>query len=286
MKKILLLTALVLLITGCSVREDSAQTSEISPAVPEPEQILAPQAEAYDLQPDPVAGILTISPGDTLARIADMLEEMGKIPGFLAAAQEGDFSEFSLIAAMPGDYNRPFALEGYLFPGEYNIYQGDSADTVIRRILANTERQITEELRKEIEGSGFTIDEIIIIASLIETEAMYNPAYMYKVSSVIHNRLNIGMRLQLCETVFYLRDWVHPFIDGDINRYDEFYCTYTGISSLPAGPIGNPGLDAIRAALNPAETDYLFYLFDSDYNYHFAVTYDVHRGNVQRYLGR
>jgi len=289
MKKILLIVIIIVFITsvtGCAARgvPGSAPAPEISYDESQPQQAET-QEDLPPPEPDPI--ILEIPGGYTLSRIAMTLEEMGAFTAaqFIEAAGEGDFGEFPLIAAaQSSNDNRAFVLEGYLFPGTYNIYHDDTPQTVIRRILANTESAITEDLRREARESGYTMDEIITIASLIETEAMYNTAYMREVSSVIHNRLNTGMRLQLCETVFYLNESVRPFISGDADRCTEFYDTYGAVRALPAGAIGNPGLEAIRAALDPAETNYFFYLYDKDNQYHFEATYERHRANVEKYL--
>ena len=292
MKKILMLlvlaSAIIFAASGCSARSDSAAAPGPIPTRMEPERepsIVLSETQAQPESSGENTSVLTINNGDTLAKIATVLEETGvcTVSQFIDAAQEGDFSEFPLVAAQIPNQNRCFVLEGYLFPGDYSIYPGDTPDGIIRRILSNTEQQITEELRKAIEDSGYTADEIITIASLIEKEAMRNPVYMREVSSVLHNRLNLGMQLQLCETIDYVEDWIKPFITGDINRYNEHYNAYK-CPSLPAGAICNPGIDAIRAAVDPASTDYLFYLWDKDNNYHFEASYDKHSANVAQYL--
>ncbi|MCL2033720.1 MAG: endolytic transglycosylase MltG [Oscillospiraceae bacterium] len=291
MKKVLVLllaAVLFLAASGCSVRNDSGAAPEPASARMEPEQepsIVQSETQAQAENPRGNSLTLTINEGDTLSKVATELEKLGvcSVSQFIDAAQNGDFGEFPLVAAQVPNPNRCFVLEGYLFPGVYEIYPGDTPDGIIRRILSNTERQITGDVRKAIEDSGYTADEIITIASLIEKESMRNPVYMREVSSVLHNRLHLGMQLQLCETIDYVEDSIKPFITGDINRYNEYYNAYK-CPALPAGAICNPGLDAIRAAVDPAQTDYLFYLWDKDNNYHFEATYDKHSANVAQYL--
>jgi uncharacterized YceG family protein len=115
------------------------------------------------------------------------------------------------------------------------------------------------------------MDEILTIASLIEKETG-EPQLMPNVSSVIHNRLEIGMPIQLDASYYYTTRYIHPYVNGDIYRYDAYYDTYK-CKALPAGPICNPGRAAIQAALNPAETDYLFFYSDDQGVYHFSAEY-------------
>lgn len=256
---------------------------EFSSALPPPSGSSAeagsepPQEEASSA---PLTQRLSIPEGYTLARVGMTLEEMGicTVQEFIAAAQEGDFSEFPLIAAQEYNENRCFRLEGYLFPDTYEIYTKDSPDAILRRILANTERRISADLREQITGSGYTVDEIITLASIIEKEA-FGHAPMADISSAIHNRLDIGMRLQCDVTIIYVEGAIKPFITGDKDRYNEHYNTYK-CRALPAGAICNPSLAAIQAALAPSDTDYLFFVTDKDKNYYFNATWAAHDKKV------
>lgn len=95
---------------------------------------------------------------------------------------------------------------------------------------------------------------------------------MANISSVIHNRLSKGMKLQLDASINYVERYIKPNIDGDVNRYNAYYNTYK-TKALPAGPICNPGRTAINAALNPAQTDYLFFYSDAEHKYYFSKEY-------------
>ena len=100
---------------------------------------------------------------------------------------------------------------------------------------------------------------------------------MGKVSSVFHNRLNASYnRLESDVTIHYIEKYVKPFIEGDKNRYNELYNTYK-CYGLPAGPICNPGIASIKAALNPEKTDYMFFFTDKDMNYYYSKTYKEHK---------
>jgi len=283
MKRFIIIFIIILILSGCGSPNSGTDAPE-SPTIPE----IAHLPPAHEEIAQPVAPetlILTIQEGYTLWRIGMTLEEMGVCTAveFIEAAQTGDFSEFPLVAAQTPNPNRFLALEGYLFPGVYEIYAAEPPEAIIRRILANTERMIDEELRLVIAQGGYTVDEILTIASIIQKESLGNDAAKPLVSSVIHNRLNTGMMLQMCYTSFYVRDYIDTFFDGEPHPFAEHYNTYI-CHALPAGAICNPGLSAIRAALLPAETDYFFYIWDNDGNFHFAARWEEHVANVERYL--
>lgn len=128
----------------------------------------------------------------------------------------------------------------------------------------------------------YSIDEIITIASVIQKEAGLK-AEMNKVSSVIHNRLNDSYNKLECDvTINYLTKYVIPYLESDTDRYNEYYNTYK-CNGLPAGAICNPGIEAINAALEPAETKYMFFVTDkTDPSiYYYAETYKEHLQNCK-----
>ncbi len=216
---------------------------------------------------------VTIPEGYSIPQIFDLLVKKGVCAStdFLYSAMDGEpATEFA--EEIPFNENRCFKLEGYLFPDTYEFYRLSKGTDVINRILKNTESRITPEDRAKAESLGYTVDEILTIASLIEKEAP-DADTMSKVSSVIHNRLNIKMKLQLDATDFYLQRYIRPNITGDTERFNIYYDTYQ-CSALPAGPVCSPGKAAIKAALNPADTDYLYFYSDAQKNYYFTVTYE------------
>ena len=165
----------------------------------------------------------------------------------------------------------------------YNdFYVGEGAEKALGRFLSNTESKLTDEMYKKAEELGMSMDEVITLASIIQQEASV-PSVMANVSSVLHNRLNSPSypRLQCDATIFYLKRSVKPYIgEEQADKYDEFYNTYDR-KGLPAGPITNPGIEAINAALNPADTEYYFFVTDNDGNYYFAKTYREHLENCK-----
>lgn len=224
---------------------------------------------------------VTIPEGYSLPQIFDLLVKKGVCAStdFLYSALDSDYKQ-ELFKAIPVNENRCYKLEGYLFPDTYEFYRLSKGTDVINRILNSTESRITAEERAKAESLGYTVDEILTIASLIEKEAP-DADTMSKVSSVIHNRLRIKMKLRLDATDFYLDRYVRPNITGDKERFNIYYDTYQ-CSALPAGPVCSPGKAAIKAALNPADTDYLYFYSDAQGDYYFATTYEeikVYYGN-------
>ena len=228
---------------------------------------------------------VTIPEGYSVAQIFELLVKKGACASteFLYDALENyDFSEYSLIKDIKPNENRCFLLEGYLYPDTYEFYRLSKGSTVIGKMLNNTEKRITNDIRTKATEMGYTTDEIITIASLIEKETG-DLSNMPIVASVIYNRLNKPMKLQLDCTIHYIEYYVKPYISGDENRYNSYYNTRK-CSALPAGPICSPGAKAIQAALNPTQTDYFFFYSDPDGIYHFTATHEEHKAIQAKYI--
>lgn len=224
---------------------------------------------------------VTFPEGSTVSQIAQLLEENGVCSAaeFMAAANDPLSNEgYGFVISNPEE--RAFLFEGYVFPDTYEFYRNESASAALARFLKNTQTKIDEEVLYRCDELGYSVDEILTIASIIQEEAG-NPAEMGKVSSVIHNRLDSSRfpKLQCDVATFYLRDYVKPYVDEA--RYEELtdlYNTYN-CEGLPAGPITNVGMDAINAALYPEDTDYYYFVTDSDGNYLYAETWSGHLEN-------
>lgn len=298
---ICLAITLIILFTGCEQRggstdevsasreSESVSVSDTEPASIEPESDEetdeVDESGTSDVGYTPLVTVsITIPEGYTLPRVGMLLEQKGICTAeeFIAASQEGDFSDFSLIAAQKPDEHRCFKLEGYLFPDTYEIYETDLPDAIIRKILEHTERKFSSELRAKIDASGYTADEILAMASIIEKEA-FGEEHMPMISSVLHNRLDMGMKLQCDVSITYVEGAIKPFITGDIDRYNAYYNTYK-CAALPAGAICNPGMAAIKAALEPTDTDFVFFLTDKEKNYYYAEKWEEHEENVKKYI--
>ncbi len=216
---------------------------------------------------------VTIPEGYTVDQIFALLESKGvaKAEDLQKTAAEHDYN-FSFLKEIPlGDYRR---LEGYLFPDTYEFYAHQDPLYVINKMLVNFDARVTDEMRQEILNSGYTIHDIITIASMIEKETDGNDRS--NISSVIYNRLtnNSGGTngyLQIDATLAYINGGNVP-TDAD-KSIDSPYNTYL-YAGLPAGPISNPGLASIKAAMEPASTNYYYYALGDDNVHHFFRTYD------------
>jgi len=226
---------------------------------------------------------VTVPEGYTVYQIAMLLEEKGVCPGtdFIAAVNTPPADNI-FAAAIPNAAERPFLLEGYVFPDTYDFYVGEPAVNALDRFLSNMKTKLTDADYARAAELGYTMDQIITIASLIQEEAGM-PAEDVKVSSVIYNRLgnkNYPL-LQLDASYEYLDNSVEPLISGGREKYNDTYNTYV-CKGLPAGPICSPGRASVDAALYPADTAYYFYRTDKNRNFYYAETYDGHLANGEK----
>lgn len=243
------------------------------------EQITAPR-ETVTARP---TVRVTVPEGYTVYQIAQLLEENGVCPSkdFIAAVNTPPADNI-FAAAIPNAGERPFLLEGYVFPDTYDFYVGEPAAQALDRFLNNMKAKLTDADYTRAAELGYTMDQILTIASLIQEEAGM-PVEDEKVSSVIYNRLSSKdyPLLQLDASYEYLDLSVEPFITGGREKYDKTYNTYV-CKALPAGPISNPGRASIDAALYPADTAYYFYRTDKNRNFYYAETYQGHLANGEK----
>lgn len=219
---------------------------------------------------------LTIPEGYSVSQIFDLLVKKGictSTAGLYDAMDNYDYTvNYPLIKELEVNPNRCFRLEGYLYPDTYEFKLLSKPEDAIGKFLRNSKVKITEADKQRAAELGYSINEILTIASIIEKEAG-NKSMMPDISSVLHNRLNIKMKLQVDCSVYYVERYIKPYISGDINRYNSYYNTRK-CAALPAGPICNPGRAAINAALYPSTTDYLYFYSDKD-GYHFNKEYVI-----------
>lgn len=214
---------------------------------------------------------VTIPEGLTVPQIFTLLTKKGVCASeeFLYDAMKNyDFSSYPLVSEIDLNKNKCYYLEGYLYPDTYEFYRLTSGANVIGKLLKNTEAKATKEYKAKAAELSLSWEEVLTIASLVEKEAG-KKEFMADVSSVIHNRLKIGQKLQLDASIFYVERYIKPYLTEDIDRYNSDYNTYK-CPALPAGPICNPGKAAIEAALNPSVTDYYYFYSDENGQYHFS----------------
>ena len=173
-----------------------------------------------------------------------------------------------------GDENACFSLEGVMFPDTYEFYVGESASSIIRRFLDNFQEKWTAEYQQRADELGYSVTEILTIASIIQKEAA-DVDQMAGVSAVIHNRLKYSTDyplLQCDSTGNYITKYLTGIVgESKANSYKKAYDTGDARTGLPAGPICNPGTDAIIAALYPDETStYLYFCHDDNGKIYYA----------------
>ncbi len=231
----------------------------------------APEAESVKI---------TIPEGFELRQIADRLEEAGLIDRekFYDAVENGEF-DYDFVKKIPKRENR---LEGYLFPDTYLFQPGESEAAIIEKMLARFNEVYTQEYRNRAKELGMTDDELITLATVIEREAQ-GDVDRKLVAGVFHNRLKSKSYpyLQSCATVQYILKERKPVLSVADTQIDSPYNTYK-YPGLPVGPIASPGKAAIEAALYPEETDYLFFVLDSQGVHRFARTFAEHQENMRR----
>lgn len=223
-----------------------------------------------------------IPEGYTVADIDRRLAEYGVL-------EEGQFIDVASMSASEAyqiyeysflDNVETETLEGYMFPDTYEFRKGSRPRIVLDKFLFNFEYR-TKELREQV-GEGEDLYEVIRIASLIEEE-MDITADMYKVSSVIQNRLARGMALQIDATLIYISGKPGGALVNSDKKIDSPYNTYL-YKGVPPGPITNPGIRAMMAAANPADTPYIFYMSAPNGVSYFSTTLAQHNAYVAQYL--
>jgi UPF0755 protein len=173
--------------------------------------------------------------------------------------------------------------EGYLFPDTYFFPNRSTAQELIDIMRANFDKQVAP-LEEEIAASPYTLDEVITMASLVENEAG-SASYetKQKVAGVLFRRLDEGMLLQADAVFSYIYQMHLPRVLYRHLEVDSPYNVYQN-TGLPPGPIGNPGIDSIRATLNPIDEGYRYYLTGNDGNFYYATTLAGHEQNRRNYL--
>ncbi|MDQ3008803.1 MAG: endolytic transglycosylase MltG [bacterium] len=178
--------------------------------------------------------------------------------------------------------------EGKLFPETYLLSRQSSSSQIANLLLRTFESNVTQGLATEIRNSQYSLDNAVVMASLLEREAN-SPQQMREVAGILWHRVEIGMPLQVDATFQYAKgysaqekSWWPAPLAADKTIVSPFN-TYL-IVGLPPKPIANPGADAVKAALNPIKTTNLYYIHDSSGQLHPAATLEGHNSNINRYL--
>lgn len=223
---------------------------------------------------------------------------IGTREGFEDVIANADLSEYWFVNELPANADRYYRLEGYLFPDTYYFYTDMSELTIIKKFLDNFEKKFEEEYKQAAEGKGFTVDEIITLASIIQAEGKErivsvpdedgksSSSYLdYElISSVFKNRLALRnpMKLQSDATTlfaFKMDKTGDEKVTGSNKYYENPYNTYN-IDGLPPGAICNPGLNAISFALWSQSSEFYYFVSDEKGNTYFAEDLSQHEANV------
>jgi UPF0755 protein len=218
---------------------------------------------------------LTIRPGQTIKWLAHRLQKYVYIDSteFVNVANKKQFADSLGL--------KQNSFEGYLFASDYRIFERSSPREVITLFYNSFKEFYTDSLIARTKELGFSIHEIIILASIIKGET-HKEDEMSRISGVYHNRLRIGMKLQADPTIQYVlpNGWKRlTFKDLEL---DSPYNTYKYFG-LPPGPINSPGKSAILAALYPEKNNYLYFVADGTGGHLFGRTLNEHNNNVKKY---
>lgn len=233
--------------------------------------------------------------GLTIDEMAVILEENGVCSQkeFLDAVMYGDY-DYDFLDQIPTEETdeeyayRVYRLEGYLFPDTYEFYADSLGENVVDKMLRNFQSKLTPALLAKIDERGWTLDEAVTFASMVQGEGDTR-VNMDKVSRVLHNRLEPKSgfsKLELCCT----RDYANEMAENDHFTSDALHAVYNTYKreGFPIGPIGNPGMDALLAAVNPSEDEEIMkcYFFATDYKTgttYFSKTLKQHQAIIKKY---
>lgn len=240
-------------------------------------------AEVFDkiIKGDVYHHRITILEGSRSDEVFSMFERAG------FGTREEFIEAFQDTAPLGGIDDAAADLEGYLFPDTYSLPKGTPARAIVRMMVARFREVFRPEWVEGAKAHGMTVREAVTLASLIERETAHAEENAI-VSSVFHNRLRDGMRLQCDPTIIYALAMRDQY-DGNIRKrdlkIDSPYNTYR-YAGLTPGPIGNPGASALEAAVEPAETGYFYFVSMNTGRHHFSETLEEHNRAVWEYQKR
>jgi UPF0755 protein len=251
------------------------------------------------------AGEYRLSPDMSLSKIVDQLTK-GPLELWVTVPEglrrEEIVEKFIVGLGKKGDEAQSFreeflqesdGMEGYLFPDTYLFPKTASASLVVSKMRSTFDTKIAV-YEEEIAQNELTLKEIVTLASIIERETKTDEERPL-VAGVLLNRVDLGMPLQADATVQYAIantscqgkvdcEWWPTILRDDL-EINSPYNTYE-FRGLPPAPIANPGTSSLKAAINPKDSDYYYYLHEPSGEIHFAETLDEHNSNVRRYLGK
>ncbi|WP_288807398.1 endolytic transglycosylase MltG [uncultured Mitsuokella sp.] len=219
----------------------------------------------------------TIPEGFGIKEIAKRLADEGLVDEQEFLAEAKDFAPYDYMKKRP---NERYAAEGYLFPDTYEIHSEVTPEAIMKMMAEDFDTRLTPALRQQAAAKNLSIHDLITLASLVEKEARYDEDRPI-IAQVFFKRLQMGMPLQSDTTLQYLMAGPKEDVSIEDTKIDSPYNTYQH-AGLPPGPIASPGMKSILAVLNPASTDYLYFVADRQGHNHYSQTYDEHLAIVEQ----
>lgn len=219
----------------------------------------------------------TIPEGFGIKEIAKRLADEGLVDEQEFLAEAKDFAPYDYMKKRP---NERYAAEGYLFPDTYEIHSEVTPEAIMKMMAEDFDTRLTPELRQQAAAKNLSIHDLVTLASLVEKEARYDEDRPI-IAQVFFKRLQMGMPLQSDTTLQYLMAGPKEDVSIEDTKIDSPYNTYQH-AGLPPGPIASPGMKSILAVLNPASTDYLYFVADRQGHNHYSQTYDEHLAIVEQ----
>ncbi|MBR2502602.1 MAG: endolytic transglycosylase MltG [Oscillospiraceae bacterium] len=231
---------------------------------------------------------VTVFEGSSIVKISRIVEEAGFCTAqeFIDVVENTDWSQFRFFRYVEDDVNKPFKMEGFLYPETYDFYPEATAYEIAERMLGHFDELITDEMYAQMEQQGFTLQDVVTLASYVEEEAG-DPVNQPDVAAVFLNRLKPDSpypKLESDVSYYYMREQVEPYLgvgrDQSPVEMQEAVNTYLCVG-IPVTPVSSPSISAIQAVLNPTpDSPYYFFLTDLTGKYYYAETWQGHVNNI------
>lgn len=231
---------------------------------------------------------VTVFEGSSIVRISRIVEEAGFCTAqeFIDVVENTDWSQFKFFQYVEDDVNKPFKMEGFLYPETYEFFPEATAYEIAEKMLGHFDELITDDMYAQMEQQGFTLQDVVTLASYVEEEAG-DPINQPDVAAVFLNRLKPDSpypKLESDVSYYYMREQVEPYLgvgrDQSPVAMQEAVNTYLCVG-IPVTPVSSPSISAIKAVLNPTpDSPYYFFLTDLTGKYYYAETWQGHVNNI------
>ncbi|MGL5440468.1 MAG: endolytic transglycosylase MltG [Filifactoraceae bacterium] len=223
---------------------------------------------------------LTLPEGLDIKRVVEKLSSEGLIDvnEFMQELEFGEF-DYGFVSELPNGANR---FEGYLYPETYFIPVGADSHYIIDTLLGQFDKMYSEDIKEKAEAMGLSMQQVVTMASILEREAVI-PEEMPTIASVFYNRIAVDMPLQTDATIQYALGEQKKRLTYDDLKIDSPYNTYTN-KGLPPGPISSVSKGALEAAVNPASTDFIFFVAKGDGSHVFSKDYEQFLKDKEAYI--